>query len=89
MNTSKLTILSTEEFSNETALFMSDGSEVKFETSKLIDFIEYAKLNMEYTGTGLVCDPNGTEEEIEIDSTKYLDDNFNEVCNAYYSSLTK
>lgn len=88
-----ITIISTEEFANETVLFMSDGSEVKFETSKLIDYISDNELNVseENVGSGLVCDPFGNDEYVTvvIPPYTYLDDNFDQVVNLYYNSLNK
>lgn len=96
MNTKELTIISTEEFSGETVLFMSNGSEVKFETSKLIDFIEENELNTEdeYIGNSSpIGDGNPCYDKYQLvetcEASEYLDNNYDEVCELYYNSLNK
>lgn len=52
--------------------------------SDIIDFIESNGLNLETTGVGLVCDPNGTETEVEtLTAAEYLDSYFDETCAEY------
>lgn len=52
--------------------------------SDLIDFIESTGMNLETTGIGLVCDPNGTETQVEtLTAVEYLDSYFDEVCAEY------
>lgn len=80
-----------EEFKGEVTLFLSNGHEVKFETSKLIDYIEASGLNVTdtYGGNSGIGEPwldNETVECVE-DCESYLDNNFDSVCESYYKNV--
>lgn len=85
------TIKNSEEYRGNVTIFLSNGHEISFETSKLNDFIEENKLNVstENQGTGLVCDPNGTDDyvEITIPVEKWIDDNFDAAVASYYLNV--
>lgn len=88
MNTS---ISHSEEFNGITTLFLSNGHEINFPTSKLIDYIKANELNIEQKscGSGLTCDPNCIEwtECNEIDADEYLDLHWYSVVEKYYTNV--
>ena len=50
-------------------------------------WIEENSLNVSTEGTGLTCDPYGTEHEVLTDANLYLDNNFDAVCQQYFNSI--
>lgn len=82
-----ITITSSEEFNGITTVFLSNGHNVRFATSELILFIEDNNLNVENQGSGLVCEPNGTDNEVEVcTADEYLDNNWDSVVSNYYKN---
>jgi len=87
MKTKTITVISSEEFKDQTSLFLSNGHEVSFPTSRLIDYIEANHLNVHTEGTGLTSDPNGTEVEVSIDADIFLDENWESITRSYYQNV--
>lgn len=63
------------------------GRTIDVQETTLLDWIAENSLNVSTEGTGLTCDPYGTEEDVITDASVYLDNNFDEVCAAYFNSI--
>lgn len=76
-------VTNSEEYKGETTLFLSNGHEVKFATSKLIEFIEDNHLNVRTEDDG-----HGGDHEVTFATAdEFLDTEWESVCAGYYKHV--
>lgn len=91
--TQTLKVTTSEEFRGEVTIYLNNKHQIKFPTQDLVDYVEAQELNIstENHGVGLVCDPNGTDDYIDVETpiNDWLDvqANWDKAVDSYYHNI--
>ena len=82
----KLSYVEQASGSNTLNFILISGAVITVNESDILAFIEENGMNVSIEGCGIYSDPYGTESEVITESSDYLDNHFDYVCDQYFKS---